>query len=52
VSLSPILNVFAGASDNSPIPVSYVTAGQDVPADIEVASARNLAIRILEEHCD
>ncbi len=56
ISLSPVLNVFASlASDRmnaSPIPISYITAGQDVPDDIEVASARDLAARILEEHRD
>ena len=51
VSLSPILNVFADPSANPPIPISYVTAGQDVPDDIDVASSRDLAIRILQEHC-
>ncbi len=56
VSLSPVLNVFAslasGRTDASPIPISYITAGQDVPDDIEIASSRNLAARILQEHCD
>jgi len=51
VSLSPILNIFADSSAGSPIPISYVTAGQDVPHDIDVASSRDLAIRILQEHC-
>ena len=56
VSLSPVLNVFArlasGQPAGCPIPLSYITAGQDVPDDIEVASARSLAARILEEHRD
>ena len=51
VSLSPILNIFAERSADSPIPVSYVTAGQDVPADIDLASSHNIAMRILGEHC-
>ena len=54
-SLSPVLNVFAtlasGRINASPVPLSYITAGQDVPDDIEVASAPDLAARILEEHC-
>ena len=56
LSLSPVLNVFAslasGRMKASPIPLSYITTGQDVPDDIEVASASALALRILEEHCD
>ena len=55
VCLSPILNVFADLiaekSADPPIALSYVTAGQDVPDDIDVASSRDLAIRILGEHC-
>ena len=55
-SLSPVLNVFAslasGRINASTIPLSYITTGQDVPDDIEVASARDLAARILEEHRD
>ena len=54
VSLSPILNVFAdlaaARSPDRPVPLSYITVGQDVPDDIEVASSRDLAIRILGEH--
>ena len=56
ISLSPVLNVFAslasGRMNASAIPLSYITAGQDVPDDIEVASSRDLAARILEEHRD
>ncbi|NIA08119.1 MAG: hypothetical protein GWP14_10890, partial [Actinobacteria bacterium] len=52
VCLSPILNIFADRLADSPIPISYVTAGQDVPDDIDVASSRDLAVRILQEHCD
>ena len=51
VSLSPVLNIFSDRSADLQIPISYVTAGQDVPDDIDVASSRDLAIRILEEHC-
>ena len=53
VCLSPVLNIFAdlaSRSEGPPIPLSYVTVGQDVPDDIEVASSRGLAIRILGEH--
>lgn len=56
VSLSPVLNVFAslasGRTSASVIPISYTTAGQDVPDDIAVASSRDLAARILQEHHD
>jgi flagellar biosynthesis protein FlhF len=56
ISLSPILNVFAslasGRMNASLVPISYVTAGQDVPDDISVASSRDLAARIMGEHCD
>jgi len=54
VYLSPILNIFsdlaARQSAGASIPLSYVTAGQDVPDDIEVACSRDLAVRILGEH--
>ena len=53
LSLSPLLNVFGSseaASRQIPVPISYVTAGQDVPDDIEIASSRALAQRILGEH--
>ena len=53
VCLSPVLNIFAdlaARSERPAIPLSYVTVGQDVPDDIEVASSRGLAVRILGEH--
>lgn len=55
LSISPLLNVFSNTTVSAPqaplVPISYVTAGQDVPDDIEIASSRTLAQRILGEHC-
>ncbi len=55
LSLSSLLNVFGSSEADSrqtpAIPISYITAGQDVPDDIEIASSRALAQRILGEHC-